>query len=45
MDGANQKKKMVLMGIIFTSIIFVVILIITIVLMGQESKKMKIQFR
>lgn len=44
MDEANQKKKMILTGLIVTSIIFVVVLVILLVLMGQESKKTKIQF-
>lgn len=44
MDDANQKKKMLLTGIILTSIVFAIVLIILIVLMSQESKKTKIQF-
>lgn len=44
MDSADQKKKILLYGIIATVIIFVIVLIFLIVLMAQESKKTKIVF-
>ena len=42
MDETNQKKKMLLTGIIATVVLFVTILIVLLVLMGQDSKKTKI---
>ena len=44
MDGTNQKKKLILTGIIVTSIIFVIVLILVIVLSAQDAKKTKIKF-
>lgn len=44
MDSADQKKKILLYGIIATVAVFVVVLIFLIVLMVQESKRTKIVF-
>ena len=44
MDSADQKKKILLYGIIATVAVFVVVLIFLIVLMVQESKRTKIDF-
>lgn len=44
MDSADQKKKMILYGIIATVAVFVVVLVLLIVLMAQEGKKTKIVF-
>lgn len=44
MDGANQKKKLILYGIIATIAIFVVVLVILMILMSQDSKKTRVVF-
>lgn len=45
MDGIDQKKKMLLIGIISTLILFVVILIILFILIGLDNKKTKIVYK
>lgn len=44
MEGANQKKKLILYGIIATIAIFVIVLVLLMVLMSQDSKKTRIVF-
>ncbi|MCI8291181.1 MAG: hypothetical protein HFJ25_02865 [Clostridia bacterium] len=44
MEDANQKKKMILYGIVATIAVFVVVLVLLVVLMAQESSKTKIIF-
>lgn len=44
MEDTNQKKKMILYGIIATVVVFFVVLALLIVLMAQEAQKTKIIF-
>lgn len=44
MEDANQKKKMILYGIVATVAVFLVVLVLLIVLMAQESNKTKVVF-
>jgi len=45
MDGVDQKKKILLVGIIATLILFVVILIVLFILIGLDNKKTKIVYK
>ena len=42
MDDVNQKKKMILLGIVLIAILAVVILVVLVVLSAAEAKKTKI---
>ena len=45
MNGVDQKKKLLLISIIATLILFVLILIVLFILIGLDNKKTKIVYK